>query len=286
MRWKILYLCGIVYAMQVFAADMRVPTSVTAGEPISIETSGHGQATALVVGPSHIASKRITLGKPFELTAEDLADAGRYVLILSSGDNEITHTLTVTPGEPAHLSFVSHPSRAPVSQKGGITATVYAFDDYSNLITAPLNFVFKLSGTKAGSLERQAASRNGVATVSMDSPRFEGPLTFEAATGNVRATRVVRVVADEACTLRIHAVPQPKGIRVQTDPVKDCSGNPVPDGTVVTFTEWDAQGRSTIDSSVKKGIASADLPARGGEIRISAASGVALGNEIRLRGAQ
>ena len=272
----------MAFSISVLAADISVPHDAIAGSKLSIETSGSGDATALVIGPSHIVSKKIVLGRPIDLTGEDLADAGHYILILETADGKTTKSFMVLAGKPAHLSFVTHPSRAPVAQKDGINGTVYAFDAYNNLISTSMTVDFKLYGAKAGKIERQVVGKNGAAAVSMDSPRSEGPLTFQASSEGVSATRVVRVVADEPCTLRIHASPVSKGIRVETDPVKDCSGNPVPDGTLVTFTEWDAQGRTTVDASVKKGIALADLPASG-EVRVSAASGVALGNEIKLR---
>ena len=277
--------CGILLSMDGIAADFTLAPEVIAGEKLSIETSGSGDATILVIGPGHTTSSKIVLGKPFELSGEDIVDAGRYLVILSAGDAEVSKGFIVSPAKPAHLSFVAHPSRAPVAQKNEITGTVYVFDVYGNLIPSSMMVDFKLSGAKAGTLERQVESRNGVAAVSMDSPRLEGLLTFQAAAGDIHATRIVRVVADEPCTLQIHGMPARKGVRVQTDPVKDCSGNPVPDGTLVTFTAWDAHGRSTVDTSVKKGIATVDLPASG-EVRVSAASGVALGREIRLRSAQ
>ena len=281
---RILLLCSIAAAATYsLAADMTVPQRAVAGDKISIETSGNGEATAVLIAPSHIVSKPVVLGKALEFAGDDLADAGQYTLVLMGDSGEIAKSFVVSPGSPAHLSFVTHPSRAPVAQKAGITGAVYVFDAYNNLISKSLVVNFKLSGTQAGTVERQVSSRNGVASVSLDSPAREGPDKFEAATDGVQTTRMVRVVADEPCTLEIRAEPLNKGrIRVQTAPVKDCSGNLVPDGTVVTFTGWDEQGRSTVDVSVKKGIAQVDLPARG-EIRISAASGVALGKEIRLR---
>jgi len=280
---SVLLACIVGIANWSFAADMIFPERAVAGGKISIETSGSGAATAVLIAPSHVVSKSIVLGRTFELAGDDLADAGQYTLILTSDDGEIAKAFFVSPGPPAHLSFVTHPSRAPVAQKAGITGAAYAFDTYDNLISQPLLVDFKLSGAQAGTIERQVSSRSGVASVNLDSPAREGLLRFDAATGGVRTTRIVRVVADEPCTLQIHAEPLKSGrVRVQTDPVKDCSGNLVPDGTVVTFTGWDNQGRTTVDVSVKKGIAQVDLPSTG-EVRISAASGVALGKQIRLR---
>jgi hypothetical protein len=81
------------------------------------------------------------------------------------------------------------------------------------------------------------------------------------------------------------AQPDKNKILVRTDPIRDCSGNPVPDGTIVTFTATDSQGKSTVDARIKRGIAEAELPASSGAT-ISVASGVVVGNEIQWRGGQ
>ena len=79
------------------------------------------------------------------------------------------------------------------------------------------------------------------------------------------------------------AEPSKNGITVTTDPIKDCAGNAVPDGTIVTFSETDPSGRSTVDARIKKGYAEAELPNVPGAT-ITVASGVVLGNEIHWGG--
>jgi hypothetical protein len=81
----------------------------------------------------------------------------------------------------------------------------------------------------------------------------------------------------------MRAQPSKIGILVETDPIRDCNGNAVPDGTIVTFTQVDANGKSTVDARIKRGIARAELPAANGAT-ISVASGVVVGNEIRWGG--
>jgi hypothetical protein len=76
------------------------------------------------------------------------------------------------------------------------------------------------------------------------------------------------------------ARPSGQKIELQTDPLRDCSGNAVPDGTIVTFTEAYDGRQTTVDVPLKRGIAQAELPAYNGA-KISAATGVVLGNEIR-----
>jgi phosphopantetheine adenylyltransferase len=74
-------------------------------------------------------------------------------------------------------------------------------------------------------------------------------------------------------------------IIVETDPIRDCTGNAVPDGTIVTFTETDSTGRSVVDARIKKGIARAQLPASN-KATIAVASGVVLGKELHVGGGQ
>jgi hypothetical protein len=97
--------------------------------------------------------------------------------------------------------------------------------------------------------------------------------------------RVVQQVASEPCNLRIKGERNAKGVLVETDPVRDCAGNPVPDGTIVTFTAKDGDDTDTVDAPVKKGVARAQMTANG-PVVISAASGVVMGNELHIGGGQ
>jgi len=65
--------------------------------------------------------------------------------------------------------------------------------------------------------------------------------------------------------------------------VRDCSGNPVPDGTVVTFTESYRGMETTVDVPIKRGVARTELPSNNGAV-ISVATGVVLGNTIKWQG--
>jgi hypothetical protein len=92
-------------------------------------------------------------------------------------------------------------------------------------------------------------------------------------------------VASDACNLRMKIQKTASAIEVETDPVKDCSGNPLPDGTIVTFIEVDSSGRSTVDARIKKDVARAELPLSS-NATISVASGVVLGNEVHVGGGE
>jgi hypothetical protein len=68
---------------------------------------------------------------------------------------------------------------------------------------------------------------------------------------------------------------------LETEPVRDCAGNPVPDGTIVSFTAKSGKDTSTVDAPIKQGIARAQITAAGAVV-VSAASGVVMGNELRM----
>jgi hypothetical protein len=98
--------------------------------------------------------------------------------------------------------------------------------------------------------------------------------------------RVIQQVAADPCerSLRMHVAGRSRDrMIIETDPIRDCSGNPVPDGTIVTFIQTDKTGRSTVDARIKKGTARAELPASD-SATITVAAGVVLGNELHVGG--
>ena len=124
----------------------------------------------------------------------------------------------------------------------------------------PVKFDLNVNGQ---TITRTETTKDGIAYTKLDSSRKEGPAQFVASSGSASVRRVVQEVASDPCSIRMKAEPGKHGIRVQTDPIRDCSGNPVPDGTIVTFTSTDANGKSAVDARIKQGIATADLPASG-----------------------
>jgi hypothetical protein len=95
----------------------------------------------------------------------------------------------------------------------------------------------------------------------------------------------VQQVAAEPCHLHVSAEQKAGRVVLQTEPVRDCRGNSVPDGTIVTFIKADKLGQSTVDAPIKKGVARAEM-GFAGSARISVACGVVAGNDIQLGGAR
>ncbi len=258
---------------------LSVPASIEAGAAFSIQCGGSGQATLYIVGPGQLIKRDVQLGQAILFPAGSLGNAGHYVVFLSPANE--TGSLEVLPADkPADLTFIAKPSRLPVALQGGITGAAYVFDSYRNLITKPESVSFELSNPSSPTQTRIVQTRNGAAWTQMDSSPHEGKDQFVARVGDVSSTRIVNQVPGDPCSLKMNAKSAGDKVQLQTDPVRDCSGNAVPDGTIVTFTESYNDTRSTVDVPLKRGVASIEMPAHRGAT-ISVASGVVLGNQIR-----
>jgi|SRR5580658_3411181 hypothetical protein len=265
------------------AAELRVPAVVEAGQRFSIPVGGSGQATFYLVGPDHVVKRTVSLGSDLEIESGDVRAAGRYQLILCDSSSCNSASFEVAAAAPAHLSFFLRPSRVSVSTPGSIDATAFAFDQYFNLVLTPAAVDFRITPQSGAGFSRRAPTRDGVAWIRMDSTPHEGRVEVTAAAGKVEEARVIQQVAAEACGLRMKAVASGNDVTLETDPVRDCSGNALPDGTVVSFTKVDEAGKSTVDTPIKKGIARVHFSVHG-RAQVSVACGVVLGNEVALNG--
>jgi hypothetical protein len=265
-------------------AELRVPDKAVAGENLSIATSGSGEGTLLLIGPGEVIKHKIKLGQNAEIKGEELKHAGRWIAIVRGGSPQ-SQVFWVEPGKPESLSFLARPSRVPVARPGVISGVAFTFDRFENLVVQPTPVTFTLSvgGTSAS---HTVTTKDGVAYVTSSSAKKAGAAQFVAKVGDVTVNRVVQQVASDPCNLRMKIAGRNKdGVILETDPIRDCTGNPVPDGTIVTFIETDKTGRSVVDARIKKGIARAELPASPGA-RVTVASGVVLGNELNLGGGE
>jgi hypothetical protein len=276
---------GVLFATMLHAraesAGMKLPKQVRAGGAFSIETTGSGRAVLYIIGLGDVLRQEVQLGETTSFTAGVLHNAGQYLAILVGDSSRDEGAFDVLPAsQVANVSFLAKPSRLPVGLHDGISGAVYVFDAYRNLITAPSPVSFQLSGISGVTQGRSATTRDGRAWTQMDSAVKEGNAQFVARVGDISATRIIQEVPGDPCGLRISARPAGQKIELETDPLRDCSGNAVPDGTIVTFTEVYDGKQTTVDVPLKRGIAQAELPAYNGA-KISAATGVVLGNEIR-----
>jgi hypothetical protein len=265
------------------AQDLRAPDSAVAGQETSVSTTGSGKATFYLAGPGVSRKSEVALGQEVRLAGHDLRDAGYYLAILCS-ETCRSASFYVSAGKAASLSFIVHPSRVPVAQNEAVNGVAFPFDQYRNMVLAPVNVNFQLSAKDASLFSRAVRTQNGVAWFRTASGKSAGALQVVASLDDLTTRRAVQQVASDPCNLRITGQRTKTGILVQTEPVHDCSGNVLPDGTIVTFTATGPEGRDTVDAPIKQGIARAQMDSSGATT-ISVASGVVMGNEIRV-GAQ
>ena len=274
--------CGALFAVLQLAGaqSMTVPSTIQAGSAFEIQTTGSGDGVLYIVGPAQLLRKDVKLGSAIAFDAGLLTNAGQYVVILTGGSSTEQRPLEVLPAsQPAHLTFLARPSRLPVSLHNGISGAVYIFDAYQNLITKPMTVSFDLTPPSGAAQHRNVTTANGAAWTQLNSTPKEGMSKFVAEAGGVSSKRIIEQVPGDPCGLRMSAQPAGEQLQLKTDPVRDCSGNAVPDGTIVTFTEDYKGTQSTVDVPLKRGIAEVKMPAHPGAT-ITVASGVVLGNEI------
>ncbi len=277
--WLVVILLAAISAA---AQQLRAPSHAVAGSGFAISTSGSGSGTFYLLGPSSAIKKKVQFGSEVQVDESEARSAGRYTAIVCDSSCASVHFF-VAAAEPAKLSFVVHPSRVPVGAPDAISAVAFAFDKYRNPVLSPTNVDFHVTLKGAPAVARSEETKDGIAWMRLASTKKGGSADVVASLGSSSDKRIVQQVPSEACNLRIHAIRKGDKIEIETDPVRDCSGNAVPDGTIVSFTATDAAGKSTVDAPLKKGIAKAVMPIHG-EATVSVASGVAIGNEIKIGG--
>ena len=283
-RWAPLQ-CGLVVAVSHLAlaagGSMSLPRTIEAGSPFSVQTPGSGKAALFIVGTGQVLKRDVELGQTAFFAAGSLYNAGHYLVVLQGDSFSETDSLDVVPAsKPAKLSFLAKPSRLPVGLNAGITGAVYVFDAYRNLILEPLPLSFELSSPTGTVQKRTVPTRYGAAWTEMDSTAQQGLAKFAASVGDISSTRVIGQVPGDPCGLKMNAQQSGQQVHLVTNAVRDCNGNAVPDGTIVTFTETLKGSQSTIDQPLKHGIAEATISAHNGAM-LSVASGVVIGNQIR-----
>jgi hypothetical protein len=273
-------LCAVLAAQ---GSEIRPPAQTTAGTAITIPTSGSGDADFYLVGPAGASKRKVQAGSDISVESDQLEHAGRYVAILCASDGCASSSFFVNAAAANRLSLLVHPSRVPVGSANGISTVAFVFDNFHNLVLKPEPVKFSVLPKGGSEVSADREARDGVAWVRLTSAKKEGPTKLGAAIGHANEVRLVQQVAADACNLRIKASRVKNNYLIETDPVRDCSGNSVPDGTVVSFTMIDAEGKTTVDVPIKRGVAKIEMPIKG-RARVTVASGVVTGNELEVGG--
>ncbi len=265
--------------------ELHAPSSIHAGEGFSATVNGSGQGTFYVISPGHVSRRTVQFGGDIQTEGTETRSAGTYLLLACAGSSCAQAHMFVDTAEPTKLAFLLHPSRVPVSQPNAINAVAVVLDRFRNIVLTPSTVTFRVSTKDGAGASLPLKTRNGITWTRLASGPKEGPIEIDALVGDGIEKRVVQQVASDPCNLHAGVQTVNGRLVLQTDPVRDCKGNALPDGTIVTFTKVDKGGRSTVDAPIKKSIARAEMP-YSGAATISVASGVTLGNEIRVGGGQ
>jgi hypothetical protein len=272
-----------LFALAVHAAEIHPPAHAIAGNPITIATGGSGEATFYLIGGATASKSTVQAGSNISVDADQLEHSGRYVAVLCASDGCNSASFFVVPAAANKLSLLVHPSRVPVGSANGISTVAFVFDNFHNLVLRQEPVKFSVTPQGGSEVSANRDSKDGVAWVRLTSAKKEGPTRLAASIGHDDEVRVVQQVAADACNLRIKASRVKNSYLIETDPVRDCSGNPVPDGTVVSFTMTDAAGKTTVDVPIKRGVAKIEMPIKG-RAKVTVASGVVTGNELEVSG--
>ena len=282
-RTPILLVMLVLVAHVPFAAaesgTLKVPKTVEAGKAFSIATDASSRGVLYVFGFGDVVRRDVQPGENVLLEPRDIHHAGHYLVMLAANSSVAQAEFDVIASpKPASLSFLAKPSRLPVDMQGGISGVVYVFDVFRNLILQPTPVSFQLAGASV----QTTSTQNGVAWMKMSSAPKAGVTQLQASVRGVTETRIVQQVPGDACNLRMTVRASGQRIVLETDPVRDCRGNALPDGTIVTFTATH-QGRpvATVDVPLKRDVAKTEIPAYRGAV-ISVATGVAMGNDVRI----
>lgn len=277
----------------VFAAMSRAqtqlavhpPANLIAGETVSVPSSGSGPATFYLIGPGHVAKRNFQAGENIQIGSAEIATSGIYQAIICKEREQdcASTTFYVAPSPGKELVFLVHPSRVAVGEPDAISAVGVVIDRFQNLTLQPESVIFRSTTKETVVSSPPQETRTGIAWTRLNSGLKDGAVEIRASLGELSERRVVQQVAAEPCHLHVSAEHKGEQIELQTEPVRDCRGNPVPDGTIVTFTKLDKLGRSTVDAPIKKGVARTEM-AFAGPATISVASGVVAGNDIQLGG--
>jgi hypothetical protein len=271
---------GIFCAGSAFcAAQLQISSPVEAGMEASLQAPGSGGTTLYLFGPGTAIKRAVERGT-IKLRGDELKTAGHYAAIVDGN----RASFFVSPAALDRIAFVAHPSRVSANASGEMTGTAFLFDRFANLVPDSTAVRFRLALDGSPDEDRNVTAKDGVAWVQMNSARRSGPAQFTVSSGSLQARRVVQQVAADPCSIRMKAGRATDGnIQLETDAIRDCAGNAVPDGTIVTFTSVDAAGRSTVDARIKRGFARAELPPST-SATLTVAAGVVMGNEIHWEG--
>lgn len=224
------------------AFSVNIP-ALASVSPISATTNTSGQAATLLTAANSSGSVIVSA----VCTSCSPALSG-------------TTTISITAPPPASVTVQSNPTSILVKGTTTITATVQ--DASSNPVPDGTAVTFVLSSTTYGTLSNlnaTTANGNGQATTTFTASNYAGTVAIQAISGSVSgSTQVIIAPAPTGSIQFVSAIPQSIGVKgsglTETSSVAffvaDLNGDPVADGTAVTFVMSGPGGGAYITGSL------------------------------------
>ena len=194
----------------------------------------------ICVGPGTAIKRKVQLGQDVQLSADELEKCRPlYDLAGSARQRDILRHRGA--GQLDRFSGAAFARACGYAQRYQRHSICVRQVSEPGLQPQPVKFELNVNGqTSAAPRRRKAASR----TPSWIRRRKEGPAQFVASSGTVSIRRVVQEVASDPCNIRMRARSATRTASwCRPIPIRDCAGNPVPDGTIVTFTSTGSTGQ-------------------------------------------
>src|SRR5579864_5015851 len=147
------------------AAEIHPPAQTVAGNPITIASSGSGDATFYLIGPASASKRQVQTGSDIAVDSDQIEHAGRYVAILCASDGCASSSFFVNAAAPNRLSLLVHPSRVPVGSANGISTVAFVFDNFHNLVLKPDSIKFSVQPKGGNEVSADRESKDGIAWV-------------------------------------------------------------------------------------------------------------------------
>jgi parallel beta-helix repeat protein len=265
---------GVGSQVTLFDFEAASPTTVTlAASPTTTVVGNNVLLTATVTiangdpaADGTVVSFTSSLGNVSPVTATTVGGvvtatltstvAGVATVTATVNSLSATTQVTFTAGAPFTLTLTAAPATLPVGNSSTLTAT--ATDQFGNPVADGTTISFT---TSLGTLSSATATTSGGnASVTLNST-LPGVATVTATVGSLNATTLVTFTAGAPFTLTLTAVPATLPVgnsSTLTATATDQFGNPVADGTTISFTT-SLGGVSPVTATTVGGVATATL---------------------------
>src|ERR1700687_5013777 len=127
------------------------PTNLTAGEAVTISSSGSGPATFYLIAPGHVAKRNIQPEDNIQISSDETATAGTYQAILCREKEQecASASFYVAPSRGKELVFLVRPAGVAMGEPNAISAVAVVVDRFQNLTLQQESVVFRATTKEA-----------------------------------------------------------------------------------------------------------------------------------------